>query len=141
MPHDLSTGLGRLKQLRDDLVLLDAMKVKPVTFSMHTWARRHACGTSACAVGYCASLPWARALGLHLQDNWMHRPGFFAPRYGEDVAFDAVASFFQISLDEAFLLFDDGAYEKEDDEEYEPTIQDVVARMNDVISIRSQAAA
>lgn len=56
------------------------------------------CGTSACALGYAATIPAFRRRGLTMQVGG-------EPRYGNDFSFDAAVSFFNISHWQSELLF------------------------------------
>lgn len=141
--YNLNTGLGRLKQLRDDLAALNEMEKKPVRFNMTVWKdERNLCGTSACAVGYCAMQPWAQKQGLELDEITLDpdmSSKWLVPTYEGLKSFEAVAEFFDLTEghmeygDLAYYLFDSGSYESDDDDAASPTIEDVLVRLDEVI--------
>lgn len=63
----------------------------------------HACGTSACAMGYAATMPYFRKLGLSVKQGawgaYLHFNG------NEDRTFDQVQQLFDITFDQACDLF------------------------------------
>jgi hypothetical protein len=134
--HNLSTGLGRLKQLRDDLAELQTMQSKPIRFSMSRWYDdRRVCGTTACAVGYCSMQSWAKKEGLTLIDGMYGTLSpMMVPAYDGEKGFSAVSNFFEIEEHYAYYLFDDGEYEQDDHEEFVPGIEDVLPRIDEVIA-------
>lgn len=140
--NDVTTGLGRLKQLRDDLVALSAMEKKPIRFNMGRWYDdRRICGTTACAVGYCSMQGWAKKEGLSLVEG-VHINDFplMVPSYDGKTGFRAVAEFFEIDEGDTYYLFNDGDYEEDEDGDVDPDIEDVLHRMDHVIA-RYQAIA
>jgi hypothetical protein len=139
--HDVTTGLGRLKQLRDDLAELSAMEKKPIRFNMGRWYDdRRICGTTACAVGYCSMQDWARKQGLRLIDGMCGTISpMMVPAYGDKKGFEAVSDFFEINGDDAYFLFNDGDYEEDEDGDTDPEIEDVLPRMDYIIA-RYEAA-
>lgn len=68
-------------------------------FSLATWMT---CGTQACAVGWAATDPWFKRRGFTLDSH--------IPKYKDDLGWNAVNSFFHLSDDDAYYLFNMEAY-------------------------------
>lgn len=88
--HDVTTGLGRLGKLTDDLA---TFSFKPGEFDLGAWS----CGTSACAVGWCCTFDWAINQGLIFKG--------LAPFYKGNSGYEAAAAFFGVTLREIEHLF------------------------------------
>lgn len=101
--HDLSTGLGRLARLADDLEVLELPKGdkfslagwKTPVYDVSSWIKP--CGTAACAVGWCTTFDWAKDLGLKFSHSM--------PVYKQHTNWDAVIQFFELTEMEALELF------------------------------------
>lgn len=77
------------------------------------WAGKQdlSCGTTACALGWAATMPTFRRLGLRLvkNDGYYNHGTVVNFRTGSDNPMDAGAEVFGISDDEAAYLFEPGA--------------------------------
>lgn len=104
LTHDLSTGLGRLARLADELDVLDLKAGH--AFDLRLWKghtydakTKHHCGSAACAVGWCTTMEWANNLGFVYNDALM------MPEYGAHQGWSAVREFFGLKDMEAWSLF------------------------------------
>ena len=92
--------------------------VKPKKFFFGSWATDqndiyrkpdlNVCGTTACALGWAASMPEFRKRGLkmHWDGHWEEAYPVLKDKYGEEhTGEDAGAEFFGLSYDEADELF------------------------------------
>lgn len=108
-----------LIQLADHLDTVD-----PDTFDMEVWRRNEplkSCGFAGCAIGHAVGLPGFEGLKLARTD--IHALDYY-PVCGFDTNYDAVGSFFGISLYDAARLFDpyfyDTAYDVDDSSTISP---------------------
>lgn len=91
----MMTGRERLRYLADHVL----PNVKHSEFNMSRWA----CGTVACAAGHAARDPVLTAEGLRLQPSPL--PGTSIPYYAGMAGLGAAARFFEISSEDACMLF------------------------------------
>lgn len=66
------------------------------------------CGASACAFGWACTIPSFKKAGLHLvkeRDRWGEEGFIYYPKYNGQSGFSAAQEFFNITEDEAEILF------------------------------------
>jgi hypothetical protein len=151
--HDLSTGRGRLAHLAD---FLDTVKLRE--FDLRTWKREADCGTTACAVGWAATLPEFQELGFYIQKLNMYQGddmgGSFRPIYtfggtraihgdshwsaqpsGSAVTqWEAVDAFFEIPSEVSGYLFLAGSYDEDGEDDATVAPGEVAARIREYLA-------
>lgn len=110
--------------------------IPPERFDLGTWAGNDkihwggekdlSCGTTACAMGWAATIPEFQALGLHLEipAHGFAQNGFAQIRFGNEIAFAAAAEFMDLTPRETDYLFDPDYYDDG------ATPAEVIARIN-----------
>jgi hypothetical protein len=102
-------------------------------FDMQVWT----CGTSACACGHAALDPWFIERGFEIKEvpNSHTNASWKTISFKDSQSYDAAATFFGISVDEAAFLFDPSEYRDEDGVKYiEDDDETIVPR--EVVSAR-----
>lgn len=98
LSHKAVERLTMLSNFLDDLQLH-----WPDKFDMKDWhVDRTLCGTRACAVGWGATMPEFRAMGLHLADGFNNSK---RPAFGVLLGQQAVCQFFDVTIAQAITLF------------------------------------
>ena len=90
--------------------------VPPDKFDLAYWK----CGAAGCAIGHACDIPSLKYDGLRMEHSGYPFQG--EPVFGEQRGWDAVASFFGISRDNAFFLFDEDSYIDDDLESTRPEV-------------------
>lgn len=128
----------RIATLRDYL----RDEVKDARFNLATWVgcesapwrgmQDLSCGTTACAMGWAATIPSFQALGLHLKVMFSNSK-FGVIAYDGTDHFQAAAKFMDLSSDDAEFLFNYKMYP----DEVETTRLQVVNRLTDFLNFTS----
>jgi hypothetical protein len=145
--EDLLTSAYRLNVLANFL----AYEVKKRKFHLDKWVDRtdhnfetprevikslqkKGCGTTACAVGWAATIPEFRELGLNLRfADW----GIDVTYKDFDGGSTAAMAFFKLSIEEVDELFMPSAYTRNDEK---PSKKNVVAKLRQYARLKSKAA-
>lgn len=134
MSEQAMSGLERLKRL---VVVLEEVRDDPKRnreFDIGAWAEEtKSCGTHYCACGWGTLDPILAAEGLGLVRS-TRKANEFRLSYGGLFDFDAAGSFFDLTYSTALDLFSPDAYGDEDDEIRDPSIQEVIDRINLVVA-------
>lgn len=111
-------------------------QIRPGTLTAETI--KATCGTTACAVGWCGSLPEFQAEGFRIKlEN-----GEAYPVWKHHTQWKAVEEFFELGRDSAHHLFSPDRYEEEVDPETEErqsiaTPSDVADRIDELLGLDS----